>query len=64
MTDPLLEEPFLRRPAPRCLADRRPPPEAHDDTSQGRLRPVRWPLRTSFERWGARLLRVRSGNGY
>ncbi len=60
MPDPLFLEPFLRRPPPRCLAQR----EAADrdvTLEPLHLRRATWPLRASFTRWGLRLLRERSG---
>lgn len=64
MPDPILSEPFLRRPAPRCLTDRAAFAEAVDRPTLPRLRRVTWPLRASFERWGLRLLHIRSGSGH
>lgn len=54
MTDPLLSEPFLSRPAPRCLT--RPSPNRQPPD----LTKAAWPMRLTFERWAARLLRSKS----
>ncbi len=60
MPDPLLAEPFLRRPAPRCLTQ---PGRAYGGEAAHRLplRRATWPLRAAFEGWALRLLRARSG---
>lgn len=64
MPDPLLSEPFLQRPPPRCLIARDPRSGIHEVRETPRMRPARWPLRASFERWGLRLLQIRSGRGH
>jgi hypothetical protein len=62
MPDPMLSEPFVQRPAPRCLTER-PQPHAPGVLSRPHLRRATWPLRASFEQWALRLLQVRSTNG-
>lgn len=70
MLDPLLSEPFVQRPAPRCLTDRALHPNATGALVRPRieraksLKRATWPLRASFERWARHLLQARSKSGH
>jgi hypothetical protein len=64
MPDPLLSEPFVQLPAPRCLTNRAVQSHAASGQARPRLKRVTWPLRASFERWALQLLRARSTNGH
>lgn len=59
MTEPIRSEPFLNRPAPRCLA-RTARVASESPVDRPPLRRVHWPLRATFQSWALRVLVDRS----